>query len=176
MVLGIALLANITIVTAYLPTSPAHRIISGLGPFNSSSVSTVDPNLLTLVFLSYTLGFLTDRTSVLSIPASTQQCNSSNECLSYLLTGGLYRTIPDPSNLTNEEINGGTIYIVEIAPGYLLAYSLGQKHIFQWSDCRIYPAGLTALAFCLKNSNDDLIAGKSLQRQTIMGRMEGLSR
>jgi hypothetical protein len=96
----------------------------------------------------------------MSIPASTTTCNQSNDCQSYLLTGGLYGTTPNPSNLTAKETNGGTIYLVENAPGYVLEFSVAND-IFQWADCRIYPVSTTALAFCLKNSEGNLIAGNS---------------
>jgi hypothetical protein len=157
MIIGITLLAKITIVRVYIPTSESRNIISGLGPFNPAILNNMDRNLTTAVFSSYTLGFLADRTSVVSISSST--CKTS-DCVSYILTGGLYKTVPDPSNITTTESNGGTIYVVENAPGYQLDFSEGSKDLFQWSDCRIYPVETTAIAFCLRNSDDHLYAGE----------------
>src|SRR5438270_2120184 len=158
-VLGITLLARISIITTFIPTTQVHDIDSGLGSFNPKALSGVDPSLTTLIFLSYTLGFLADRAGVISTPPSTA-CQINGKCSSYLLTGGLYRTIPDPSNITMEEANGGTVYVVQNAPGYNLEFNLCEKEMFLWSDCHIYPAQSTALAFCLKSSDSGLLAGE----------------
>ena len=111
-----------------------------------------------MTFLSYTLGFLTDQTSVVSTTPSNSSCTSAGECLSYLLPGGLYRTNPNPANTTTK-VNGGEIYIVESAPGYQVDFAYGPPNMFQWSDCHIFPVNETAIAFCLKTVNYDLFAG-----------------
>ena len=143
---------------SFLPTSPAQNITSGLGPFDPTILNYMDRNLTTAMFSSYTLGYLADRTSVISMP-----CKSS-DCASYFLTGGIYRTVPDPLNITTTEANGGTSYVVENAPGYQLDFSYGPKALFQWSDCRIYPVETTAIAFCLKNSDDYLFSGEPVAK------------
>ena len=56
------------------------------------------------------------------------------------------------------------MYVVENAPGYQLDFSYGPDDLFQWSDCRIYPVATTAIAFCLKNVDDYLFAGKPSER------------
>lgn len=152
------LLVRTHIVSGFVATTQATSIVAGYGNFNASIITIFTPSEVAFAFATNTYGFLSDPTQVVLFPPVTPACRSSDNCLSVFLPGGLSYVQPNPLDLLPQELNDGSTYVIENAPGYQLEFYFGQI-IFSQSDCHAYQAGSTALAICLSNIDGALSIG-----------------
>jgi hypothetical protein len=150
------LLVKTHIVPGFVPITPATSIVAGIGTLNYTVVGPLTPSEVAFIFATNTYGFLSDPTLVIQFPPVTSACRSSDNCLSVFRPGGLNNV--RPKLLLPQELNGGSIYVTQNAPGYQFEFYPGQL-VFSQSDCHAYQAGNTALAICLRNIDNALSIG-----------------
>lgn len=153
---GALLLLNTVISPTFIPITDAEVVNTGFGKFNASQVVGVDPDQIVLSLLIQTGSFLIDNNDIITFRPFNPACESTGgDCFSIVMPGAL------PSNLdiSPDHKNDGIVYIVDNAPGLQLDFYTGPQLSFQEPDCRIYAAGTSALALCLKNVNDSLSFG-----------------
>jgi len=166
LLLGVILLADVSFQTSYIPSTTKQFVKGGLGPFNTTLLSSHSDDLPVTVFANIR-GLLTDSSRVSSTPSTISYCQGASspvECWTVLLLGGLDFLIPEPVGASAEETMGGTSYVVESVSAYSLEYFPIQNGeiILEDSDCTTYRAPPSiALEVCIKNINDDLMIGKS---------------
>ena len=159
--LGIILLVDVDVKSTYIPTTPGSTIIAGLGTFNAS-LAPPFYSALPLDFLLNIDGILGDSGRVSSVSSSRSECsNTSVECWSGKLPGGIDSVIPDPVQ-SSLNTNGGNTYIVESAPGYEVDFfplEGGNLTVDIAADCRVYASLLVAFQICVRGIDNDLMIG-----------------
>jgi len=160
---GIALLADVVITPTYsdIVQQNARFSNAGLSPFNSSIADVGNPGHIPVVFWKYFPSVLVDPTSVTTVAPSSSTCNGKSNCVAYFLTGGMSAISPRPNFQTNGSATGLAVYQM---PGVQVEfYSLSPDDSLSTADCApVYGSNALALELCVKQENNDLIAGQSL--------------
>ena len=158
--LAVILFSNITFRPVFLPVASSEEIQGGLGPFNASLLDeTGVPEISPLFFLADASFLLETPAWSASFPPWTSDCRSSDDCLSYVLPGGLSRVRPLP-----QDDSVGDTYVVEGAHGlhleFLPPYLLNAIS-YDRANCRIYGVNIFGIAICLENIGTSLNIGLS---------------
>src|SRR5208282_4128875 len=154
-VVGISLLSNTSIVQSWREVESLNFRSSGLGPINATIAEDAWP----LAYWAWLYSLLSTPNFVINVPPT--RCALGNDCQSYYLTGSLYNVDPAASSFTDHP--EATLFIVENSVGYQLEYyPPSSNETLENAECGTYGLDWTALHICLKQSDDDLLAGKSL--------------
>jgi hypothetical protein len=108
---GIALLSNVSFISAWRTVQPLSFHASGLGPINASLAIGAD-NYYPLGFWAWFYGLLVSPNYATFIPPI--HCSGSN-CASYFLPGAIY--VVDPSPTSFQDHQEATAFVVNNSPG-----------------------------------------------------------
>jgi len=149
-------------------------VIAGMSPFDPALLSQISPDDLAAEALISVDGLLKDQT--IAINWMNDTCLSTDGCFSYILPGSFDEIIVQSSqSLASSLPFEGKWFIAEEVPVYRLDYFPLQSNVyFAQSDCPIYASLSSAVKVCLKNVEENLIAGIQRILRKLIHRLDGM--